>query len=103
MEKPMQPDDTLRLDIAGMTCASCVNRVEKALRKVDGVREASVNLATETAAVTADGVSPQALLQAVERAGYQARVHVETAAPARQSEGMSRETLHLLLAALLSL
>ena len=42
------------LDIGGMTCASCVRRVEKALTKVDGVDDASVNLATETATVTYD-------------------------------------------------
>ena len=41
----------LRLSIEGMTCASCVGRVEKALKKVAGVLEAEVNLATETARV----------------------------------------------------
>ena len=74
----MQPDTTQRLDISGMTCASCAGRVEKALRRVEGVREANVNLATETASVTAPGVSPDALVQAVERAGYGARPHAET-------------------------
>ncbi|WP_281401909.1 heavy metal translocating P-type ATPase [Thermomonas brevis] len=98
----MQSDTTLRLDISGMTCASCAGRVEKALRKVEGVREASVNLATETASVTALGVSPDALVQAVERAGYGARPHAETVEPAK-ADGMPRETLHLLLAVLLSL
>ncbi|QNN46808.1 copper-translocating P-type ATPase [Thermomonas brevis] len=102
MEAPMQSDTTLRLDISGMTCASCAGRVEKALRKVEGVREASVNLATETASVTALGVSPDALVQAVERAGYGARPHAETVEPAK-ADGMPRETLHLLLAVLLSL
>jgi Cu+-exporting ATPase len=60
------------LDIEGMTCASCVNRVTKALTKVDGVLDASVNLATETAAVTYDPetVDAAALTAAVERAGY---------------------------------
>ena len=46
--------ETCALDIGGMTCASCVGRVEKALRQVDGVRDARVNLATETAAVDFD-------------------------------------------------
>ncbi|HET9577966.1 MAG TPA: heavy metal-associated domain-containing protein, partial [Usitatibacter sp.] len=41
------------LKVEGMTCASCVARVEKALRRVPGVTDASVNLATETASVTA--------------------------------------------------
>ncbi len=60
------------LDIEGMTCASCVNRVTKALTRVDGVVDASVNLATETAAVTYDAgtVDPAALTAAVEKAGY---------------------------------
>ena len=57
-----------RLPIDGMTCASCVARVEKALSAVPGVRGASVNLATETASVS--GGSLPALRQAVEKAGY---------------------------------
>ncbi|WP_084663739.1 heavy metal translocating P-type ATPase [Pandoraea faecigallinarum] len=62
--------------IEGMTCASCVTRVEKALRRAPGVAGANVNLATETAAVEAAGdVAPTALLDAVEAAvsdaGYQ--------------------------------
>jgi P-type Cu+ transporter len=44
--------DTVELGVTGMTCAACVQRVEKALRKVPGVIEASVNLATERASVT---------------------------------------------------
>ncbi|GAA4698499.1 heavy metal translocating P-type ATPase [Nocardioides conyzicola] len=60
------------LDIEGMTCASCVNRVTKALTRVDGVVDASVNLATETAAVTYDpqAVDAAMLSAAVEKAGY---------------------------------
>ena len=42
----------ITLPITGMTCASCVRRIEKALAKVDGVQDASVNLATERAKVT---------------------------------------------------
>lgn len=62
--------------IEGMTCASCVTRVEKALRRAPGVASANVNLATETAAVeAAPDVTPLALLGAVETAvsdaGYQ--------------------------------
>jgi P-type Cu+ transporter len=70
------------LDIEGMTCASCVNRVQKALNRVDGVVEASVNLATETASVTYDpaAVAPGDLSAAVEKAGYAGRVR-QPAAP----------------------
>ena len=60
------------LPITGMTCASCVRRVEKALAKVEGVQEATVNLATEKARVRYDPsvVAPERLSQAVEKAGY---------------------------------
>jgi P-type Cu+ transporter len=62
---------SLSLPIEGMTCASCVNRVEKALNRVPGVRAASVNLATECATVQMDSpVAVQALNRAVEDAGY---------------------------------
>ena len=62
----------LRLPIAGMTCASCVARVEKALNAVPGVRGASVNLATEAATIKiAPSVTMAALADAVERAGYE--------------------------------
>ena len=61
---------TVNLSIGGMTCASCVARVEKKLSKLDGV-SASVNLATESARVTAPStVSVDDLLAAVARAGY---------------------------------
>ncbi|MCA9835040.1 MAG: copper-translocating P-type ATPase [Thermomicrobiales bacterium] len=64
---------TTTFDVEGMTCASCVNRVEKALNKLDGVQSAAVNLATETATVTAaESVTPEALATAVEQAGYEA-------------------------------
>ncbi|HZS80224.1 MAG TPA: heavy metal translocating P-type ATPase, partial [Herbaspirillum sp.] len=63
----------LTLTIDGMTCASCVGRVEKALHAVPSVREASVNLATERATVLAEpGVQTERLIAAVARAGYHA-------------------------------
>ena len=62
------------LDIEGMTCASCVNRVEKKLAKLDGV-EASVNLPLESAHVTVPaGITDQQLVDTVNAAGYKARV-----------------------------
>src|SRR4051812_38771790 len=72
-------------DIRGLTCASCVRRVERALTRVAGVREASVNLATEQAHVTYDAavVDPADLSAAVERAGYIAQpVHAVSESPA---------------------
>ena len=66
---------TLDLGVGGMTCASCVARVEKALKKVPGVDDAAVNLATESARVTfhgAEDLAPQ-LRRAVRDAGYEPR------------------------------
>lgn len=64
----------VELSIEGMTCASCVARVEKALKKVDGVQEATVNLATEQAWVQADAsVNVEDLIRAVKKAGYDAK------------------------------
>jgi Cu+-exporting ATPase len=61
----------IRLEVSGMTCASCVGRVEKTLRAVPGVRSASVNLATEEASVVAEpAVGAGALAAAVRQAGY---------------------------------
>ena len=65
----------LVLDIEGMTCASCVQKVERALGDVDGVQAAAVNLAARTATVQGevDGFEP--LIGAVARVGYGARPH----------------------------
>lgn len=64
---------TLELKIEGMTCASCVGRVERALRAAPGVLQAQVNLATERATVTIlEGADPAALAAAVEKVGYHA-------------------------------
>ncbi|MDT0136992.1 heavy metal translocating P-type ATPase [Acidovorax sp. PRC11] len=66
--------ETVELSIKGMTCASCVGRVEKALKAVPGVTHAEVNLATERALVRfgADA-DADLLLKAVEKAGYEAQ------------------------------
>ena len=72
------------LPVTGMTCASCVRRIEKALSKVEGVSEASVNLATEKAKVVYDpqATTVEAMKRAVERAGYGVReLPVETPEP----------------------
>ncbi|MBH1986536.1 MAG: copper-translocating P-type ATPase [Burkholderiales bacterium] len=73
-------DHAVQLAVRGMTCAACVGRVERALRKVPGVADAQVNFATEVASVhwapggalAADAES--ALLAAIEKAGYHAQV-----------------------------
>ncbi|AOV15721.1 copper-translocating P-type ATPase [Acidihalobacter aeolianus] len=62
----------LRLDVEGMTCASCSSRVERALNKLPGVHEAAVNLATERAELEYDPsiVTPQAIFSTVSETGY---------------------------------
>jgi len=71
-------EHTLELKIEGMTCASCVGRVERALRAAPGVLQAQVNLATERATVTLlEGADTAALVAAVEKAGYHAAPIVE--------------------------
>jgi Cu+-exporting ATPase len=66
------PTSRIELSIGGMTCASCANRIERKLNKLDGVR-ASVNYATEKALVSLpDSVQPSELVTAVEAAGYTA-------------------------------
>jgi len=68
-------EQNLSLQIDGMTCASCVARVEKALAKVPGVVSATVNLATEKAEISVASldVAPETLIAAVQKAGYGAR------------------------------
>ncbi|WP_417279317.1 heavy metal translocating P-type ATPase [Celeribacter sp.] len=66
---------TTRLSVEGMTCASCVGRVERALKGTEGVETANVNLATETAEVSfGDAVKVSDLVTVLDKAGYPARV-----------------------------
>ena len=75
----------MQLAVRGMTCAACVSRVERALRKVPGVASVDVNFATETASVRFGGTlvpgadAQAALLEAVARAGYEAHVQAADA------------------------
>ena len=64
-------ESSLTIPIEGMSCASCVGRVEKSIKAVEGVRSVSVNLATERATIVAsDGVDRSSIASAVEAAGY---------------------------------
>ncbi len=65
---------TLSLLIKGMTCASCVASVEKALLSIEGVQSAQVNLAEQSALVKANFTNPQPLLNAIQSSGYQAEI-----------------------------
>ncbi len=99
--------EEISLDIEGMTCASCVGRVEKALRKVPGVLDASVNLATESARVKVTGASggeaADALIRAVEAAGYHAAPTREPGGGAVAARPAGHDGAKVVLAALLSL
>ncbi|MDO6407246.1 copper-exporting P-type ATPase CopA [Pantoea phytobeneficialis] len=75
-ERSQPADDTLpvhHLLIGGMSCASCVSRVEQALQKVPGVSQARVNLGERSALVLGDA-QPAALIGAVDQAGYSAEI-----------------------------
>jgi len=97
------PQETVVLSVQGMTCASCVNRVERALARVPGVVSAEVNLATERAGVVRwrGQASVDELIAALRGAGYEGRdaagVAVAAAPPPRWSEGA-----RVVLAAVLS-
>jgi len=95
--------EDIALDIAGMTCASCVGRVEKALRKVPGVIDASVNLATESARVKVAGTDVGALIAAIDAAGYHAsRPAAKAGAGAAAPHNESHDGWKVATAALLS-
>ncbi|AZH15080.1 heavy metal translocating P-type ATPase [Brucella melitensis] len=105
------PAGSVDLAIEGMSCASCVSKVEKALSGVPGVTRASVNLATERAHVELAGqVALSELIKAVEKAGYEAHALDEARSDARaetQSEKRDAEAAELkksvILAAILTL
>lgn len=94
----------ITLDIKGMTCASCVNRVEKVLKKNDGVLSASVNLATEKASIEfdPDKINSAKLMEAVKKAGYEAFMPDLKLAQKKEAE-MGKEKLTVILAILLTL
>ncbi|MTH62676.1 heavy metal translocating P-type ATPase [Paracoccus shanxieyensis] len=89
---PAQPQET-RLEVGGMSCASCSGRVEKALAAVPGVQQAAVNLATGTATVShSAAVDPQALARIVTEKGYPAQVRHD-AVPHLHDHGGDAATL----------
>ncbi|WP_061942627.1 heavy metal translocating P-type ATPase [Brevibacterium ravenspurgense] len=89
---PIASGPGIELEIGGMTCASCANRIEKKLNKLDGV-QATVNYATEKAKVTApEGYDPALLIKEVEGAGYTAALpKPKNAAPSANGPGDAEE------------
>jgi Cu+-exporting ATPase len=101
MASPMSPT-TVDLSIAGMTCASCVGRVERALRKVEGVAEVSVNLASERAHVRLQRPLPaHTLIDAVVHAGYAAHLRVSGNAEQASYRRRLRHERGMMVAAIL--
>jgi Cu+-exporting ATPase len=94
----------LDLPITGMTCASCANRVERTLNKLDGV-SASVNYATERATVDFDpgAVAPEQLIAAVEAAGYEAALPSAEPAEDPADDPTAAVRQRLIVSALLTL
>ena len=82
--------EPVTLSVQGMTCSSCVNTVEKALNKVEGV-SATINFATETAHILAPAdVSPEDLIKIVEKAGYSATLLVDAQSVTLHSKKSAR-------------
>ncbi len=99
-------EQSVRLSVEGMTCASCVSRVEKALKSVPGVDFAEVNLATETAEVKLLGrdFDSAALVAAIQKAGYTGKLIVDTAQPGNtQGSNAGNEWWPVAVAAALSI
>jgi Cu+-exporting ATPase len=99
---------TAEFAVGGMTCASCVARVEKGLKRVPGVEHVSVNLATEKATVRANpSVTDEALVAAITKAGYEATPIVADAPPAAPVRpaalSRDREFAAVIVSALLTL
>jgi heavy metal translocating P-type ATPase len=95
---------TVELDLEGMTCASCAARIERVLARQPGVRRASVSFAAERAVVALEeGADPAALVAAVERAGYGARIRLRGAPADERAAAEARAFLRrFLLAAVLT-
>lgn len=91
--------------IKGMHCASCVTLIEESLKKVDGVSEAAVNLATEKATVAYDGekVTDEKLISAVANAGYVARIDEEIKTEDTERKEKEKELRDLRLKVIVSL
>lgn len=101
----MPSPDTFDLPITGMTCASCAGRVERALRKVPGVKSATVNLANERAHVEVlERIDPASLITAVDKAGYGASLEQDPSIQqADQHKRHDSERWRLTLAIVLAL
>ncbi|HCA12314.1 MAG TPA: Cu+ exporting ATPase, partial [Marinobacter adhaerens] len=96
-------DGQIHLSVTGATCSSCVNTIEKALMSVSGISHSHMNLADNTATATGDA-DPEALVKAIENAGYGASViEDEDEADARKQEEDRKQYKTLLIKMAVSL
>jgi Cu+-exporting ATPase len=98
--------EKVKLDIEGMTCAACSTRIEKALNRMEGVTQAAVNLATNSAVIEyKEGtVSSEDILEKIKKLGYKGRIHSEKEDNAgRREEILKEKQRQLFISALLSL
>ncbi len=97
-EAKVQNDDSANkylFSVKGMTCASCVNRVEKAIQKVEGTESVNVNLAANQAQVKGNStLDPQAVIDRIKKIGYDASI-MEESGPDDQEDEQEKETAKL--------
>jgi P-type Cu+ transporter len=109
IDQPIPADpqgaDRLELAIGGMTCAACVNRIERKLKAVPGVREAEVSLAAHKGVVRYDEqtVQPEALMDVVRKAGYEAKPAASEDVGEAAEEELKRLRFNLILGAILGI
>jgi len=87
--------ETIRFPVMGMTCGSCVNRITRTIRRLDGVTRVHVDLRRETATVCREPalVSNAALAAAVEAAGYEADLDAAAVIPTVERQGLMNRLL----------
>jgi Cu+-exporting ATPase len=97
--------EKVNLEIHGMTCAACANRIDKGLNKLSGVTNASVNLALETAQVEykAAEVTLQDILKKVEQLGYKANVKSDQSEVNHREQEIKNQKTKFIISAILSL
>ncbi|MCM3573793.1 heavy metal translocating P-type ATPase [Mesobacillus subterraneus] len=99
-------NEKMDLDVFGMTCAACSTRIEKVLNKMDGMKAATVNLATESASVEFNGavLSADKIIAKIQDLGYDAKEKVQREAKAQQKEDeINAKKRKLFISILLSL
>jgi len=97
--------EKIELDVFGMTCAACSNRIEKVLNKEKGVKFATVNLTTETASIEYNPglVDPKALIEKINNVGYDAKPKAEAAEKQTHKEKeLQHQKTKLIISAVLS-